>query len=74
MLLSTNTAGHAGIQACGETVRLVGTSTKKQVSMKQESPVKLRCDGRVSIIKSNFDARIVLSYKRKKSWQILEIG
>ncbi|MBE9105920.1 transposase, partial [Nostoc cf. edaphicum LEGE 07299] len=36
--LSTNTAGHAEIQACGEAVRLVGTCTEKRVSMKQESP------------------------------------
>lgn len=36
-ILSTNTAGHAEIQACGETVRLVGTITKKRVSEKQES-------------------------------------
>ncbi|MUL35857.1 RNA-guided endonuclease InsQ/TnpB family protein [Gloeocapsopsis dulcis] len=38
-ILSTNTAGHAGIQACGENVRLVNTCVKKQSSMKQESPV-----------------------------------
>jgi hypothetical protein len=37
-ILETNTAGHAEIQACGETVRLVGTCTKKRVSEKQESP------------------------------------
>jgi putative transposase len=37
-ILSTNTAGHAEIQACGEAVRLVGTCTKKRVSEKQESP------------------------------------
>ncbi len=36
-ILSTNTVGHTEIQACGETVRLVGTCTKKQVSEKQES-------------------------------------
>ena len=35
----SNTVGHTEFQACGETVRLVGTSTKKQVSVKQESPV-----------------------------------
>jgi putative transposase len=39
-ILSTNTVGHTEIQACGETVRLVGTCTKKQVSVKQESPVE----------------------------------
>lgn len=38
-ILTTNTVGHTEIQACGETVRLVGTCTKKQVSLKQESPV-----------------------------------
>ena len=38
-ILSTNTVGHTGIQACGETVRLVGTCTKQQVSVNQESPV-----------------------------------
>lgn len=38
-ILSTNTVGHTEFQACGETVRLVGTCTKKQVSEKQESPV-----------------------------------
>ena len=37
-ILSTNTVGHTEIQGCGETVRLVGTCTKKQVSVKQESP------------------------------------
>ncbi len=39
---STNTAGQAEIQACGETVRLVGTCAKKRVSEKQESPATLR--------------------------------
>ncbi len=29
-ILSTNTAGHAEIQACGEAVRLVGTCAKKR--------------------------------------------
>lgn len=38
-ILETNTVGHTEIQACGETVRLVGTCAKKQVSVKQESPV-----------------------------------
>jgi putative transposase len=38
-ILSTNTEGHPEFQACGETVRLVGTCTKKQVSVNQESPV-----------------------------------
>ncbi|MBD2481020.1 RNA-guided endonuclease TnpB family protein [Planktothrix sp. FACHB-1365] len=38
-ILSTHTAGHAEIQACGEDVRLVGASTKKHSSVKQESPV-----------------------------------
>lgn len=38
-ILSTNTAGHAEIQACGEDIRLVGTSTKKHSSVKQESSV-----------------------------------
>ncbi|HLP87081.1 MAG TPA: RNA-guided endonuclease TnpB family protein [Nostocaceae cyanobacterium] len=37
-ILSTNTVGHTEFQACGEAVRLVGNSTKKQVSVKQESP------------------------------------
>jgi putative transposase len=41
-ILSTNTVGHTEFQACGEAVRLVGTCTKKRVSEKQESPVKLR--------------------------------
>ncbi|MCL1468048.1 RNA-guided endonuclease InsQ/TnpB family protein [Argonema galeatum] len=40
-ILSTNTVGHTEIQACGETVRLNGACIKEQVSMKQESPVKL---------------------------------
>lgn len=39
-ILTTNTVGHTEFQACGETVRLVGTCTKKQVSVKQESPVE----------------------------------
>jgi putative transposase len=38
-ILSTNTVGHTEFKACGETVRLVNTSIKKQVSVKQESPV-----------------------------------
>ena len=38
-ILSTNTVGHTEFQACGETVRLVSASTKKQVSVNQESPV-----------------------------------
>jgi putative transposase len=38
-ILSTNTAGRSEIQACGEGVRLVGTSTKKPSSVKQEFPV-----------------------------------
>lgn len=38
-ILSTNTDGQSEIQACGETVRLVGTCTKKRVFVKQESPV-----------------------------------
>lgn len=37
-IISTNTAGHAELQACGEGVRLVSTCTKKRRSMKQESP------------------------------------
>lgn len=37
-MLTTNTVGHTEFQACGETVRLVGTCTKKRVSAKQESP------------------------------------
>jgi putative transposase len=41
-ILSTNTAGHAEIQACGEAVRLVGTCAKKHVSEKQESSATLR--------------------------------
>jgi putative transposase len=41
-ILSTNTAGHAEIQACGEAVRLVGTCAKKRVSEKQESPATPR--------------------------------
>ena len=35
----TNTEGHSEFQACGETVRLVNTCIKQQVSMNQESPV-----------------------------------
>ncbi|MGA9379833.1 MAG: zinc ribbon domain-containing protein, partial [Phormidium sp.] len=42
-ILSINTVGHTEFQACGESVRLVSagsnTNTKKQRSMKQESPV-----------------------------------
>ena len=38
-ILSTNTDGQSGFQACGEDVSLVGNSTKKRSSMKQESPV-----------------------------------
>ena len=38
-ILSTNTEGHSEFQACGETVRLVNTCIKQQVSMNQESPV-----------------------------------
>lgn len=37
-ILSINTVGHTEFQACGETVRLVNTSIKKQVSVNQESP------------------------------------
>ncbi|ABA24812.1 Transposase, IS891/IS1136/IS1341 (plasmid) [Trichormus variabilis ATCC 29413] len=40
-ILSTNTVGHTEFQACGETVRLVGTCAKKRVSEKQESPATL---------------------------------
>ncbi|MGA9377198.1 MAG: hypothetical protein WBV73_00230, partial [Phormidium sp.] len=47
-ILLTNTDGQSEFQACGEDVRLVNTSVKKHSSVKQESPVKLRCDGRVS--------------------------
>lgn len=36
-ILSKNTVGHTEFQACGETVRLVGTCVKEQVSVKQES-------------------------------------
>jgi putative transposase len=36
-ILSINTVGHTEFQACGETVRLVGTCVKEQVSVKQES-------------------------------------
>jgi putative transposase len=35
----SNTVGHTEFQACGEDGRLVGTCTKKQSSLKQESPV-----------------------------------
>ncbi|MBD2502665.1 RNA-guided endonuclease InsQ/TnpB family protein [Anabaena azotica] len=42
-ILSTNTVGHTEIQACGETVRLVGTCTKKRVSQMQESPATPLC-------------------------------
>lgn len=35
----SNTVGHTKFQACGETVRLVDTCVKQQVSVKQESPV-----------------------------------
>jgi putative transposase len=38
-ILSTNTDGQSEFQACGETVRLVGTCTQKRVSVNQESPV-----------------------------------
>ncbi|MFB2875828.1 hypothetical protein [Floridanema aerugineum] len=48
-ILSANTVGQTEFQACGEQVRLVGASTKKRCSKKQESPGKLRCTGRVSI-------------------------
>ena len=44
-ILSTNTVGYTEFQACAEAVRLVGTRTKKQASLKQESPAKLRCGG-----------------------------
>ncbi|MCL1466808.1 RNA-guided endonuclease InsQ/TnpB family protein [Argonema galeatum] len=47
-ILSTNTDGQSEFQACGERLRLDSTRAKKQRSMKQESPVKLRCNGRVS--------------------------
>lgn len=40
-ILSTNTEGHSEFQACGETVRLVNTCIKKQVSVNQESPATL---------------------------------
>jgi putative transposase len=38
-ILSTNTVGHTGIEACGEDVRLVAACCKKHSSVKQESPV-----------------------------------
>ncbi len=38
-ILSTNTVGHTEFQAGGEDVRLVGASTEKHSSVKQESPV-----------------------------------
>jgi len=38
-ILSTNTVGHTGIQACGEDVRLASTCVREQSSVKQESPV-----------------------------------
>jgi putative transposase len=47
-----NTVGHTEFQACGETVILVGTCIKKQVSVKQESPAtmtKRHLAARVSI-------------------------
>ncbi|MFB2898714.1 hypothetical protein ACE1CI_37850 [Aerosakkonemataceae cyanobacterium BLCC-F50] len=49
-----DTAGQAEIQACGETVRLAGTCTKKRVSEKQESPATPleRLAVRVSILNS----------------------
>lgn len=40
-IMSTNTVGHTELQACGETVRLVGTCAKKQVFVNQESPATL---------------------------------
>ncbi len=40
-ILSTNTEGHSEFQACGETLRLVNTCIKKQVSVNQESPATL---------------------------------
>ncbi|MGK7885467.1 MAG: RNA-guided endonuclease InsQ/TnpB family protein [Crocosphaera sp.] len=40
-ILSENTAGQSEFQACGETVRLVNTCIKQQVSMNQESPATL---------------------------------
>jgi transposase, IS605 OrfB family, central region len=39
-ILSTNTVGHTGIEACGEDVRLVAACCKKHSSVKQESPVE----------------------------------
>jgi putative transposase len=42
-MLSTDTVIHKEFQGCGETVRLVGTCTKKPVSRKQESPATLLC-------------------------------
>jgi putative transposase len=51
-ILSANTVGHTEIQACGEDVRLVNTCVREQSSVKQESPVKLRCDG--ESVKINF--------------------
>ena len=41
LILSTNTVGHAEFQACGETVRLINTCIKKQVSVNQKSPATL---------------------------------
>ena len=40
-ILLENTAGQSEFQACGETVRLINTCIKKQVSMNQESPATL---------------------------------
>ena len=48
-ILSTNTAGHAEIQACGETVRLVGTCTKKRQFGQRGFPKWSNCSVRVSV-------------------------
>ncbi|MDZ8183865.1 MAG: zinc ribbon domain-containing protein [Nostoc sp. ChiSLP02] len=52
-ILTTNTAGQVEIQACGETLRLVGTSTKKRqcgfgVSPSGATAVRVSTEARIS--------------------------
>ncbi len=41
-MASTNTVGHTAFEACRETVRPAGTSTKKRVPKKQDSSATLQ--------------------------------
>ncbi|MDJ0797223.1 MAG: RNA-guided endonuclease TnpB family protein [Calothrix sp. MO_167.B12] len=66
-IMSTNTVGHTEFQACGETVRLVGTCAKKRVSKKQESPATPLCGSRRECQSGNENSqtRVAHAYLRR---------